>query len=210
MIRLKTLRKEIVKVCRLMYERGFICATDGNVSIKFQENEILITPSGTHKGLLTEDDIVMTDLQGNLISGNKKPSSEIMMHLKVYNACEGINAVIHAHPPICTAISLTDAVLSTKYTPEVYITFGDSIPIAPYATPSTKEVPDSIADYLPEHRAIILSHHGSLTMGKSLWEAFYRLEKMENAAYVYLLAKQFGKPEPISEEKLKLLERLRQ
>jgi len=208
MLSTKSLKKDIMKVCDLMYKKGYICATDGNVSIRFQKHEMLITASGTHKGLLEEDDIILTDLEGNVISGQKKPSSEIMMHLEVYKTCEDVNAVIHAHPPICTAMSFSQQAIPTNYMPEAYLTFGGEIPIARYATPSTREVPEAISNFLPEHKAMVLAHHGSLTMGSNIWEAFYRLEKMENVAYVFLLARQFGKPEPLSEEKLKLLEQL--
>lgn len=208
MISIKSLKEEIIKVCHLMYEKGFICATDGNVSLKFQKSEILITASGTHKGLLKDNDIIITDLGGNIISGTKKPSSEIKMHLKIYNTCENINAVIHAHPPFSTALTLAGKKFSTGYTPEVFLTFGDEIPVARYATPSTDEVPESIADFLPDHKAIMLSRHGSLTFGKTIWEAFYLLEKLENAAYVYFLASQLGKPEPLPDEKLKILKSL--
>ncbi len=208
MISIKSLKEEIMEVCNLMYEKGYICATDGNVSVKFQKSELLITASGAHKGLLKDSDIIITDLEGNTISGTKKPSSEIKMHLKIYNTCENINAVIHAHPPFCTALTLTGKKLCTSYTPEVFLTFGGEIPVARYATPSTEEVPESIADFLPDHRAIMLSRHGSLTFGKTTWEAFYLLEKLENAAYVYFLASQLGKPEPLPEEKLRILKTL--
>ncbi len=208
MLSIKSIKKDIIAVCRLMYEKGYISATDGNVSVRFQKHEMLITATGTHKGLLKEEDIIVTDLEGNRISGQKKPSSEIMMHLKVYEKCKGISAVIHAHPPICTAISLTNSSIPTTFTPEVYISFGRKIPVARYATPSTSEVPEAISEFLPDFKALLLARHGTLTMGKNLWDAFYRLEKMENAAHVFLLAKHLGGAEPIAEEKLKLLDQL--
>ncbi len=209
MITTTLLKKEIISVCDLMYKKGLICATDGNVSVRYQKSEILITASGTHKGLLKEDDIILTDLEGNIISGRKKPSSEIKMHIEVYHRCQGVRAVIHAHPPFCTALSLTGEKFPTSFTPEVFITFGETVPVARYATPSTREVPESIAPFLPEHKAIILAHHGSLTFGKTVWEAFYMLEKLENAAYVYFLAKQLGEPKPLSRTSLEALKQLR-
>ncbi len=209
MLRLKPSKKDIVTICRQMHLKGFICATDGNASIRFQKKEILVTPTGVHKGFLSERDIIIIDINGEIISGEKKPSSEILMHLEIYRRNPEIEAVLHAHPPLCTAFSLAKKTLPTDWLPEVYITFGKKIPVVPYATPSTKEVPDAIAEYVSQYHALILERHGTVTMGKTLWEAYYKLEKMEHLAQVILYAEQLGQPGPMNKQHLKLLDRIR-
>jgi len=202
---IKRLKKEMIKICHQMYKKGFINATDGNVSVRFEKHEILITRSGTHKGFLTLEDILITDLTGAVVSGKGKPSSEIRMHLEVYSRRDDVKAVIHAHPPLCTAFSLSGSPIPTVWLPEVYLIFGNEIPLASYATPSTQEVPEAISPYLKNHDALILSRHGSLTLGENLWEAFCKLEKMENTAWVTFFAKMIGNPKPMNNEELNLL-----
>ncbi|OGQ93971.1 MAG: hypothetical protein A2284_15725 [Deltaproteobacteria bacterium RIFOXYA12_FULL_61_11] len=193
MIGSRSLRKELIAVCHLMHQRGLIAAADGNVSVRFDGERILTTPSGFNKGLLSEDDLCVTDLQGRLLHGLHKPSSELRLHLAVYTARTDVRAVVHAHPPTCVALSIAGIGLLSPLLPEVVLSLGE-IPTAPYATPTTADLPETIRTLIPTHDAILLERHGSLTVGKDLTEAYNRLECMEHAATVIFLARQLGNP----------------
>ena len=138
----ESLRKEIIQVCRWMYDRKYIASTDGNVSVRLSSRHLLVTPSGVHKGLLSPDQIVVTDLSGKLVRGKSAPSSELKMHLKVYEERGDVNAVVHAHPPISLAYSVAGKSLSIPALTEVVLALGE-IPIAPYAPPTTTEEPQT-------------------------------------------------------------------
>ena len=189
------LREEIVRVGRLMWERGYVAATDGNLSARLGSDRLLVTASGHSKGFLSAGDVLLLDLEGRPASGyrgaGQRPSSEILMHLEVYRQRPEIQAVIHAHPPLATAFSIAGISLARCVIPEVIVTLG-GIPTTDYATPSTPEVPESIRQAIQHHDAIIMAHHGSLTVGRDLWEAYLRLEKVEHTAQITLAAHQLG------------------
>ena len=175
------LRAAIIKACRRLEARDLIAASDGNVSCRCQEGCLLITPSGFAKGELEPSDLAKTDLDGNLLEGSYRASSEIKMHLQVYKNRPDVFAVVHAHPPLATAFTLVGHPFNSKVLPEVWLMLG-RVPVAPYATPSTPEVPKSIAPYVEKSRAILLQRHGALTFGGSVEEACMRMEKLEHAA----------------------------
>lgn len=183
----QVLRMEIVEVCRRLERKGLIAAMDGNVSCRTGENAILITPGGTSKADLKPEELVKTSLEGELIEGTRKPSSEILMHLHVYAKRPDVSAVVHAHPAMATAFTLAGFPFNAKVLPEVWITIGP-VPTAPYATPSTAEVPESIAPFVEKHQAILLRRHGALTFGRSAMEAYMRMEKIEHAARILFFA----------------------
>lgn len=193
------LRKDLIEICRKIESKGFIAATDGNVSCRAGRDRLLITPSGQCKGELEPDDLLLVDLNGDLLSGRGKPSTEIRMHLLVYRKRPDIGAVVHAHPPLLTAFTLAAIPFASDSLPEVWLTIGP-VPTAPYATPSTDEVPQSITPFLEHHQAILLERHGSLTLGKDLKEAYLRLEKLEHAAHTLYYAHLLGQrpPAPLS------------
>ncbi len=204
------LRKEVIEICRRIQQKGFIAASDGNVSCRLDGNAILITPGGRPKGELEAEDLLRVDMQGRVVEGRGKPSSEIRMHLCVYGVRSDVEAVVHAHPPMLTAFTVAGMPFVSGALPEVWLTIG-SVPTAPYATPSTVEVPASIEPFLENHHAILLERHGSLTFGKDIREAYMRLEKLEHAAhtlcYAHLLAgRAMG---PLPESDLKKLDSLR-
>ncbi|MFQ5646991.1 MAG: class II aldolase/adducin family protein [bacterium] len=184
-------RRETVRICHQIYRQGFVAATDGNISARIKKDRILTTPTGVSKGSVTEDDLVITDLEGNRISGKREPSSEIRIHLCVYNMRPDVKAVIHAHPPISTAFSIAGVSIAQCILPEVILTLG-SIPTTRYATPTTEEGPEVVTEYIGNYDAMILDHHGSLTVGRNLEEAYLRLEKVEHAAEITLYARQLG------------------
>jgi L-fuculose-phosphate aldolase len=202
-------RLELVAVCKKLAERGLVAATDGNVSCRVGRERLLVTPAGKPKGRLEPMDLLLVDFQGEVLAGLEKPSSEILMHLEVYRRRADVAAVVHAHPPVLTAFSLAGIPFEAKALPEVWLTLGP-VPTAPYATPCTAEVPESIAPFLENHQAILLERHGSLTVGRDLDEAYLRLEKLEHAAQILFLATVLGKapPLPLPDEALVKLDQL--
>jgi L-fuculose-phosphate aldolase len=208
------LRQEIIRIGRLIWERGWVAATDGNLSARLGSDRLLVTASGLSKGFLTTDDLLVLDLDGKTTSSyrgrNRHPSSEISMHLEVYRQRPDVSAVIHAHPPKAIAFSIAGVSLARCVIPEVIVTLG-SIPTTGYATPGTGEVPESIRQAIREYDAIILAHHGSLTVGRTLWEAYLRLEKVEHTAEITLTAHQLGQVQTLSPEAVaKLAEKRRE
>ena len=202
------LRQEMVRIGRLMWERGYVAAADGNLSARLSPDRLLATPSGLSKGFLSAEDLVVIRLNGEPAPSyrgrGQKPSSEILMHLEVYRQRADVNAVVHAHPPTAIAFSIAGVTLARCILPEVVVTLG-TIPTAEYATPGTAEVSDSIAEAIQEHDAVILAHHGSLTVGSTLWDAYQRLEKVEQAAQITLLARQLGQVKTLPPEAINKL-----
>jgi|SRR3989338_379537 len=200
-------RAELVEVCRWMYQKNLITSTDGNVSVRVKEDRMLITPSGVHKGFLTPDQLVVTNLNGKKISGQFNTSSEIQMHVAIYEERKDIYAVIHAHPIHCIAFTLAGCDLGKDYLPEVILSLGE-IPIVSYSTPTSYEVPEKIKDHIKDHDALILDRHGTLTLGKNLWEAFNKLERMEHVAQVMFVARQLGPLKHLSQDQLQKLSQI--
>jgi len=178
-------RKMICEIGKRMYERNFVASNDGNISVKVGKNTIICTPTGVSKGFMTPNMLVKVNNKGEIIAGKLKPSSEIKMHLRVYEENEEIMAVTHAHPPVATSFSIAGIELNRPLLSEAVVLLG-RVPIAPYATPGTQEVPDSIAPYCKDHNAVLLANHGALTWGKTLEEAYHRLETLEHYATILM------------------------
>ena len=178
-------KKQIIEMGRRMYAKGFVAANDGNISCRTGANEIVCTPTGVSKGFLTPDMLVTTDMSGKVLTGRMSPSSEVKMHLRVYNEMPDIMAVTHAHPPIATSFAIAGIPLDKAVLPEQVVILG-SVPIAKYALTGTHEVPDSIAPYIQNYNAVLLANHGALTWGRSIEEAFFRLEEVEYFAQITL------------------------
>jgi L-fuculose-phosphate aldolase len=193
----------MVRVGRLMWERGYVAATDGNLSARLGPDRLLVTPSGMSKGFLSVEDLVLLRPDGAPVASyrgqGKRASSEIAMHLEVYRQRSDVNAVIHAHPPLATAFSIAGVSLARCVIPEVIVTLG-GIPTTEYATPGTGEVPESIRQAIRDYDALVMAHHGSLTVGETLWEAYLRLEKVEHTAEITLAAHQLGRVNTLSPE----------
>lgn len=181
------LRLGIVKVCRKLESRGLIAASDGNVSCRVGPDCILITPGGVSKGDVGADEIAKTAMDGALLEGPLKPSSEIRMHLLVYRMRPDVLAIVHAHPPMATAFTIAGFPLNPKVLPEVWLMLG-KVPLAPYATPATEEVARSIEPHVAGSRAILLKRHGAVTFGRDLAEACMRMEKLEHSAKILFCA----------------------
>lgn len=185
------LRQEICEICHLLYERGYVVSNDGNVSARTERDTILITPSGVGKGRMTPDMLVETDLEGNILSGDRHPSSESKMHWMVYRERPDVMAVVHAHPPMSTAFAICRRPLKERYLAELVVGLGE-VPVTEFAMLSTEEVPNSVKPFVKDHSAVLLANHGALTWGPSLLSAFDRMETVEQTAKVYYYVSQMG------------------
>lgn len=202
-------REAVCRVGKLLYDRGYVAANDGNISVRVGEGRLLITPSGVSKGRMTPDMLLVTDLDGTVIEGNRHPSSEGKMHLEVYRGRPDVNAVVHAHPPVSTAFAVCRRGLETPYLSELVAGLGQ-VPCTPsFAMLSTEEVPQSVRPYLADHNALLLANHGALAWGGDLWEAFDRLETVEHTAKIVLNAQLLGGGVPLTEEEVERLQSLR-
>lgn len=196
------LKKELVEICHKIHLKGFVSATDGNVSVRINKDKILCTPTSLPKEKVTEKDLLLLDLAGNVLSGSKKPSTEIKMHLAIYKEREDVNAVIHTHPVYATAFASSKLALDIPFLPEVILNLG-LIPVCEYATPSTEEVVKSILPFVKKTNLLLLQNHGAVTFGKNLEEAFYLLEKLEHTAKIFAIAMTFNGVRPLSKKQLK-------
>ena len=185
------LKQEMIRVGQKLYDRQLLVATEGNLSCRLPGDRILATPSGLCKGELTSADLVIIDGRGNHLEGERRVSSEILMHLEVYRLRPDVQAVVHAHPPICIALMLAGKNLDRPILAENILLMG-KVPVAEYARPSTPAVAESIRPWVPRTDFVLLDRHGSLTMGETLAEAFFRLETMEHTARSYAQALQLG------------------
>lgn len=197
----------LCEICHRMWELGWVAANDGNVSVMLDNGLILCTPSGVSKGDMCPDMVITVDRTGKVIEGSGKPSTELAMHLRCYDERPDVKAVVHAHPPYSTAYAVANKALDDYAMIETICVLG-AVPVAPYATPGTQEVPDSIAPYLPKHDAILLRAHGAITVGVDLRTAYYRMETLEHFAKISLFAHQLGGAVDIRREHIDtLLER---
>jgi L-fuculose-phosphate aldolase len=200
------LKQDIVRICRMLHRKNYLAATDGNVSVRLGDR-VLVTPSGVNKGLMEPDQVITVDLEGFVIAGAGKPSSEIQMHLLAYRLRPDVYAVVHAHLPYATSCTLAGVSLLEPILPEVVITLG-GIPTAPYATPGTAEVPAAIRDFIEEYDAILLSRHGAMTVGRDVTDAYNKMEKLEHTARVVLAARLQGAVTPLPAAEVEKLRRL--
>lgn len=189
--RYENIREEICQVCHLLYERGYVVSNDGNVSVRVEPDKVLITPSGVGKGRMTPDMLVLCDLQGNVLEGDRYPSSESKMHLMVYREREDVMSVVHAHPPVSTAFAICRRPLKERYLAEMVLGLGE-VPVTEFAMLSTDEVPESVRPFVHDHNAVLLANHGALSWGSTLLSAFDRLEVVEQTAKIFLYVDRIG------------------
>lgn len=203
----KQARTEIIRITRIVANQGLIRSNDGNISVRLDENHFLITPSGLYKMTMEPNDLIIVDWQNQVIKGRSglKPTSEILMHLEAYRQRSDINAVLHAHPLYATALTISGEPFPMDIIPEAAIGLG-CVPVAEYATPGTPEMAASIRAPVSQSKAILLSHHGSLTVGRTLEEALIALERLEHTAHSYYIAKAFGKIIPLPTDEMERLQ----
>jgi L-fuculose-phosphate aldolase len=202
------LRDGIVEVGRRLYARGYVASNDGNISVRLDDARILTTPKSVSKGFMTPGMLVVTDLAGTKISGERDPSSELLMHLEVYRNRPDVRAVVHAHPPLATGFAVAGIPLDRAVLAEVITTLG-SIPIAEYGTPSTQELPDAVRQYIKAHDGLLLANHGALTVAHELFAAYYKMETIEHFAKISLVARMLGGERLLSQDEVMRLQGLR-
>ncbi len=202
------LRADIVEVGRRLYARGYTASNDGNISARLDGLRLLMTPRSVCKGFMDPQMMCVTDLDGRKLSGDRDPSSEMQMHLEVYRHRPDVRAVVHAHPPVATAFAVAGIPLDRAVLAEVVTTLG-SVPIAEYATPSTRELPDAVRKYVKSHDGMLLANHGALTLGADLFSAYYKMETIEHFARISLVARLLGRERLLSREEVERLQGLR-
>ena len=176
-------------------------SNDGTVSVRIGADQVLIPPSGVSKGRLTPDMLVVCDLEGRVLAGHLHPSSESAMHLLVYRERPDVGAVVHAHPPAATAFSICRRPLAQHYLTETISGLGE-VPVAPFALPSTSQVPDSLRPYVAGCNGALLANHGAIAWGRDLWHAFDRMEQVEQTAKIFALVHQLGGGVELSPEQV--------
>ena len=202
------LRADIVEVGRRLYARGYTASNDGNISVRLDAGRLLMTPTSVCKGFMTPEMMCITDLDGRKLAGDRDPSSEMQMHLEVYRRRPDAAAVVHAHPPTATGFAVAGIPLDRAVLAEVVTTLG-SVPIAEYATPSTRELPEAVRQYVQAHDGMLLANHGALTLGKDLFAAYYKMETIEHFAKISLVARLLGGERILSREEVFRLQDLR-
>lgn len=194
-------KEAIIEIGKRMYQKNFVAANDGNISCRVGDNMVWMTPTGVSKGFLTQDMLILVDLDGQVLAGERRPSSEAKMHLRVYRENPAVMGVVHAHPPAATAFAIARKPLDEPIYPEFLVGLG-TIPVAPYATPGTAQVPDSIAPFCKDYKGVLLANHGLLTWGKTLLEGWYRMESVEQFAHIMFFVNQIGGGKTLTGEQI--------
>ena len=210
MINEQEIKEQICDIGKRMYARGMVASNDGNISVRLNDHEFLCTPTGVSKGYMAPDIICKINEKGEVIeaTGDYRPSSEMKMHMRVYEKRPDVNAVVHAHPPYATSFAIEGIPLDRPILAEAVVQFG-AVPVAPYATPSTKEVPDSIEKFLPYYDAVLLRMHGALTYSADLMTAYMRMESLEFYAQLLFQTRLLGGSKELDEASVETLYELR-
>jgi L-fuculose-phosphate aldolase len=187
----RQLRVQMVQIARLCYDRGLLVAMDGNLSALLPGGEVLCTRAGCHKGLLTDEDLIVCDRRGKKLRGEGEPTSELRMHLAAYDERPDVRAVVHAHPPIAVAFTLADVSLASCVLPEVVLTLG-VVPTVRYATTGTEALAEALRPYLRQHDCVLMDRHGAVCVGGDLLRAFCNLETLEHTAKIIKAARDLG------------------
>lgn len=197
----RELKELICDIGKRIYTNGFVAANDGNITVKLNEKEYLTTPTGISKGYLRPEMIVKVDGKGEMLEGEYTPSSEVKVHLKIYEQREDVGAVVHAHPPYATTFAVAHIPLDSYLLPEAVYALG-AVPVIPYAQPSTQELADGLIPYLQDYDAFLLENHGTVTVGTDLIKAFYKTETLEYNAKITYMARLLGRSNELSREEI--------
>jgi L-fuculose-phosphate aldolase len=200
--------RDIVLCCRRLWQAGLLAGQDGNITVRFQPDRLLATPSGLPKADLVPEDLVEVDLEGRHLAGSRKASTELDLHLRAYRAREECGAVVHAHPPTATAFAVAGEGIPGNVLPEVAVLMGD-VPVVPYATTGTPALGDALEPFLEGCDAVLLANHGAVTWGPTLASARIRMESLEHAARILLAARSLGQVIRLTPEQMHDLEQLR-
>lgn len=191
MLSYESVRRQIVEIGKRMYDKNYVASNDGNISVRLPDGLIMITPTGVSKGFMESETMCVIDMDGNLVEGSVRPSSEYKMHLEVYRRRADVNACVHAHPRAATAFAVARVELNKLSLPEVVFSVG-SIQLAGYASPSSAELPMKVAEKIGESDALLLSNHGALTVGNDLLSTYYKMETLEHFASISIYARMLG------------------
>jgi L-fuculose-phosphate aldolase len=197
-------RLSIVQFGRRLHDYGFVAATDGNLSVRLDENRLLVTPTCMSKGMMRPADLVIVDMEGNRLAGKRKVSSEIGMHLLIYRLRPDVHGIVHAHPPTATGFAASGFGLSRPLVCEVVVGLG-SIPLARYGTPGTAELTEALEPLVGDHDAILMANHGVVTFGTSLENAFMKMETVEHFAKIALVTHLLGHEQPLGAKEVEKL-----
>src|SRR5207253_7174597 len=198
------LRRDIVRFGTMLHSLGFIAATDGNLSVRLDEDRILVTPTGMSKGMMTPADLVIVDMDGDKIKGRREVTSEIGMHLLIYRMRPDVNGIVHAHPRTATGFAAAGMALNQPLVCEVVIGLG-LIPLAKYGTPGTPELTDALEPLVPQYDAILMSNHGAVAYGSDLNHAYMMMDTVEHFAQIALVTHLLGRQQPLGSEELEKL-----
>jgi L-fuculose-phosphate aldolase len=182
--------------CRQLAAQGLIAGRDGNLSVRLGPDRVLVTPTGLIKSLVTHADMVEVDGSGRKRRGRRNPTSELDLHLRILTHRPDVGAVVHAHPPAATGFAVAGEAIPANLLPELIFLVG-RVPIVPYGTPGTPELGDRVEPYLAEHDGLLLANHGAVTMGRTLDQAWIRMETLEHAARIIMAARAIGQPQPL-------------
>jgi L-fuculose-phosphate aldolase len=188
------MRQEMVAIGKLVYQKDWIAANDGNISVRLDDGRILCTPTNVSKGMMAESDLIICDCDGNKLEGRLERTSELAMHMTIYRLRPDVKAVLHAHPPVATGFAVAGRALDLALLPEVVIGLG-SVPLAKYGLPGTPELTAGMLDLIPKYDAILMANHGCVAYGLSLQQAFFRMEVVEHYARITLVAELLGGPQ---------------
>jgi L-fuculose-phosphate aldolase len=184
-------RQDIIEVGKLVYQKGWVAANDGNITVRMGPDRLLSTPTGVSKGLMHPDDLIICDMQGNKLEGKLDRTSEVAMHLLIYSMRPDVNAVVHAHPPVATGYATAGKPLNLALLPEVIIGLG-CVPLVEYGLPGTQALTDPMKPYIPKYDAILMANHGAVCYGEDVFKAFFRMETTEHYARIALVAELLG------------------
>jgi L-fuculose-phosphate aldolase len=201
-------RLAIVQFGRMLHQNGFVAATDGNLSVRLDQNRLLVTPTCISKGRMRTSDLVIVDTEGKRLAGKRRVSSELAMHLMIYRLRPDVQGIVHAHPPTATGFAASGLDLNRPLVCEVVVGLG-SIPLARYGTPGTPELTDALEPLIPNHDAILMANHGVVTLGSSLENAYMKMETVEHFAKIALVTHLLGNEQPLGEKEVQKLHEVR-
>ncbi len=187
----RELRQDIVDIGRFVWQKGWIAANDGNISVRLDQERFLCTPTGVCKGLMSPGDLIICDADGRKLQGAGERTTEFGMHLTVYKLRPDINGVVHAHPPVATGFAAAGRSLSVALLPEVVIGLG-CVPLADYGLPGTSELVEPLLPLIPKYDALLMGNHGAVCYGEDVYKAFFRMETVEHFARIALVAELLG------------------
>jgi L-fuculose-phosphate aldolase len=197
-------REDILRICHLIYEKGWVAANDGNVSVRLGRDRILCTPTSVSKSMVKAEDLIICDLEGNKLEGRLERTSEIAMHITIYELRPDVQGVVHAHPPVATGFATAGRALDKALLPEVVINLG-AVPLASYGLPGTPALTDGMLPLIPNYDALLMENHGCVSYGPDVWKAFFRMEMVEHFARITFVAEMLGGARPLPRDEVEKL-----